>query len=109
MRIDVQRLHAEVNDIDDALLVFVIDSLLLLLVILVFNDFLFFIGILIVKNRFYHLINAVLEVYCEALQLSRREESTFKRDEIICYDLNQKIDNLAVFKPNGFMEMGVFD
>lgn len=100
MWVDVERIHAEVDNIDDVLLVLVVACLSLLLVVL--EDYCVGLlkGIVIVKQSLDQFVDAELFDECEFLQFTRREESVLESSQITQDYLDKKRDDTAVFQRN---------
>ena len=100
MRVYVERIHAEVDYVDDVLLVLVVACLFLLLVVLEDDGIGLLEGIIIVKQGLYQLIDAELSNECEFLEFASGEESVLECSQIAQNNLDKKRDDATVLQGN---------
>lgn len=100
MRVYVERIHAEIDDIDDVLLVLIVTCFSLLLIVLK-NDCIGLLeGIIVIKQGFHQLIHAELFNKCKFLKFSSREESVLESSQITQDNLDKKRDDSTVLQGN---------
>lgn len=78
MWVDVERIHAEVDNVNDVLFVLVVACLSFLLVVLEDNGVGLLEGIVIVQQGLDQFVNAKLFDECELLELASRKESVLE-------------------------------
>ena len=100
MRVYVERIHAEVDYVDDVLLVLVVACLFLLLVVLEDDGIGLLEGIIIVKQGFHQLIDTELSNECEFLEFASGEESVLESSQIAQDNLDKKRDDATVLQGN---------
>lgn len=109
MWVYVEWIHAEIDDIDNVLLVLVVTCLSLFLVILEDDCIGLLEGIIIVKQSFNQLIDAKLFNKCKFFKLTSREEPILESSQITQDNLNKKRDDTTVLQGNWGVEDSSLD